>query len=185
MNCQQKIKKELILVLGGAQCGKSIYVQKQAEKINGEVLYIATATPDDKEMEVRITDHRVSRPSHWKTLEIQKGVGLALKQLSEKPSVIILDCLTLLVSNLMTNNNISEKELLNKTKLEIDSILDAYNNELNVLMYIISNEVGMGVVPAYYTGRIYRNVLGKVNQYIAEKANKVIFLIAGIPTILK
>ena len=112
MSKLQKQSKELILVLGGARSGKSSYVQKQAEQIGRNVLYIATAKGDDAEMRDRIAAHKLTRPPFWITLEISRGIGNAVKKLAEKPSIIILDCLTILIANLMTGDNNLEKELM-------------------------------------------------------------------------
>jgi len=176
-------EKELILILGGARSGKSEYAQQLAGQLGHRVLYVATATAGDEEMEARIAVHRASRPPHWRTLEAPTGVGEALEEAIGDAEVVVLDCLTLLVSNLMTGE--PEQEALEKQVLaELKALLEVYAAH-EATFIVVSNEVGMGIVPAYPMGRVYRDVLGRANQWLAARADKVILLIAGLPIELK
>lgn len=177
-------KKELILILGGARSGKSEYAQKLAGQRGHRVLYVATATAGDEEMEARIAAHRASRPSHWRTLEVPAGVGKALEEAISDAEVVVLDCLTLLVANLMMDKEASQESLEEQVFAELESLAEVYAAH-EATFIVVSNEVGMGIVPAYAMGRVYRDVLGRANQWVATRADKVILLIAGLPIELK
>ena len=177
---------KLILVLGGARSGKSRFAQKLAGEIGGEdVLYVATAQAGDGEMEQRIQQHRRERPASWDTVEAPRHVGRAIQSQPRQPAVRLLDCLTLLVSNLLIEfedpfGPEAEAALVD----EIDELATTAQQTSGATI-IVSNEVGMGLVPAYPLGRAYRDALGKANQTLAAKADKVYFLVAGLPIRLK
>ncbi len=177
---------EVILILGGVRSGKSKYAQKLAEEIGEPVVYIATATAGDEEMAERIARHRATRPIHWRTLEVTSCIGQALEQVISEAKVAILDCLTLLVSNLMMEKGESATvdRLTAQAVEELESVLNLCKAHKTVLI-VVSNEVGMGVVPPYPSGRIYRDALGEVNQWLAARADRVILMVAGIPLELK
>lgn len=178
--------KKITLILGGARSGKSSYAQKIAMLMSPNVLFIATAEAKDKEMEFRIQSHREKRPTHWRTLEVPQNIGEALILLTNRADVYLLDCFTLFATNIITN--LSEP-------LTDESAESAINSELNRLFetieevggnwIIVSNEVGLGLVPPNYLGRIFRDVLGKANQRLATKADEVFFMISGLPMMLK
>lgn len=175
---------KLTLVLGGARSGKSHYAQLLAGQRAENVLFIATAQAFDAEMHQRIMTHRQQRPPHWQTLEIPLGVVQAIANVGFTPEVVLLDCLTLLVSNILLANG--GEETMDEGKAE-----EAVDREVSDILtwviahpadwIIVSNEVGMGLVPPYPLGRIYRDLLGRANQTIAAKANEVFFMVAGLP----
>jgi len=175
-------KKRLILILGGARSGKSDYAQWLAEQCGGKVLYVATATAGDDEMKTRIAAHRSARPAHWRTLEVPLKIASALEAAIGDAQVVLLDCLTLLVSNITIraggepSTSVVEQEVL----AEMESLLAVWASH-DATLIIVSNEVGMGIVPAYPLGRLYRDALGRANQWLAARADEVILLIAGIP----
>lgn len=177
--------KKLTLVLGGARSGKSAYAQSVIEKSHQPVLFVATATAGDKEMADRIAAHRANRPSSWKTIEAPLHVGEAIQNAEVTPWVLI-DCITLLVSNILLSCPEPFDEVLFKEKMdqEIEAILCAYQHHPGE-WYIVSNEVGLGLVPPYELGRYYRDGLGRANQALARAADQVLFMVAGIPTIIK
>lgn len=176
--------KELILILGGARSGKSSYAQDLAARLSDRVQYVATAQAGDAEMQERIIAHRASRPATWETVEAPTGVADALRAASGAALVILLDCLTMLISNVILSGDQTEAAAEARVTAEVDALCRYYEDRAATLI-IVSNEVGMGLVPPYPVGRVYRDTLGRANQRLAARADKVLFLIAGIPLDLK
>lgn len=177
-----------ILILGGARSGKSSFAERLASKHGGSVLYVATAEAGDEEMRRRIEEHRRARPVSWRSLEAPRALGATIQKEAKDARVIIVDCLTLLVSNLMAGMEEPSPEEL--TQVEKD--LEAEVEELLMTMdssdakfVIVSNEVGMGLVPPYAMGRVYRDLLGRANQRLARRADEVYLMVAGIPVDVK
>jgi len=176
---------KLTLILGGARSGKSTYAEKLAVRNSGRVAYIATAQALDAEMQARIAIHRQKRPDSWKTYEIPIGVGRVLLDNPLQAEVILLDCLTLLVANRLLEaapdvDQPDEAVATAKVESEIDELLMAIRSS-PAEWIVVSNEVGLGLVPPYPLGRIYRDLLGWANQRVVSVAGKVVFMIAGIP----
>ena len=175
----------LILILGGARSGKSDYAETLASQLGRNVLYIATAEANDDEMAARIAVHRQNRPAGWQTLEAPRQVGVALASLVELPEVLLLDCLTLLVSNIILEREAEPPEAVEAAvSAEINDLIAA-QGRLAVPLLIVSNEVGLGLVPPYPLGRLYRDVLGRANQRLAAEADRVLFMVAGLPLVVK
>lgn len=174
--------KKLILVLGGVRSGKSRFAQQMAQASGENVLFVATAEAGDEEMRARIAAHRENRPAHWRTLEATSGLGPKLKTNAGNARVVIIDCLTLLISNIMGNAGPEEAEKRVLGEIE-DLILAVSEIEANVI--IVSNEVGQGIVPDNRLGRNFRDIAGKANQMVASAAGDVYFMIAGLPLKLK
>ncbi|MBE7469621.1 MAG: bifunctional adenosylcobinamide kinase/adenosylcobinamide-phosphate guanylyltransferase [Anaerolineae bacterium] len=175
----------LTLILGGARSGKSDYAEKLAAQMGRRVLYIATAEIGDDEMAQRIVAHRLARPADWQTLEAPRRVGAALAEIEIPPEALLLDCLTLLVSNiLLALENEPQPTIETAVQAELDAILTA-QVRLDAPLIVVSNEVGLGLVPPYPLGRVYRDVLGRANQYLAARAQRVIFMVAGLPMVIK
>lgn len=174
----------LTLILGGARSGKSSFAEKIARASGNQVLFIATAAAGDDEMAERIRRHRASRPSHWQTLELQKNIGWNLA--SPVPPVVIVDCITLLVSNILFSlpEDSPSTIITNEIHGEIDGLIAA-QKKLGGQWLLVSNEVGLGLVPPYPLGRIYRDALGFANQALADAACRVILMVAGIPLVIK
>jgi adenosylcobinamide kinase/adenosylcobinamide-phosphate guanylyltransferase len=179
------LSANLILILGGARSGKSSYAEKLAAELGSRVVYIATAEAKDEEMKARIQAHRLNRPDSWYTLEAPHNVAAVLSGIDYQPEVLLLDCLTLLVSNilLLLESN-SPATIEAAIQAEIETIL-AVHQDLAVPLIVVSNEVGLGLVPPYALGRIYRDLLGHANQQLAALAQRVIFMVAGIPMVVK
>ena len=177
--------ESLTLVLGGARSGKSAYAQQSLEADGRPVLFVATATAVDEEMAVRIANHKASRPEHWRTLEVPLHVGRAIASANFEGDVL-LDCLTLLASNVLMTcaDPLDEKAYQEGMQQEINEILDACEKHTGRWM-IVSNEVGLGLVPPTPLGRCYRDELGRANQRLAAAADRVVFMVAGIPMIVK
>ena len=174
----------LTLILGGARSGKSSFAENVARETGQAVLFIATAAAGDAEMAERIRQHRASRPAQWLTLECLRDIGDSLTE--PVADVVIVDCITLLVSNVLfaLPENSPAETVIQKVRMEIDKLIAA-QARLGGRWLLVSNEVGMGVVPPYPLGRIYSDALGWANQALARSARRVIFMIAGIPRVIK
>ena len=174
------------LILGGARSGKSSYAQSLAEATGKSVTFLATAQALDEEMSQRIQKHRAERPAIWETLEISREIAAHVQHV--KSEVMILDCITLLVSNwlmqFVKDDLAQEVPFMQAVEKEINELIEVIRGQ-NQDWIIISNEVGLGLVPAYQMGRVYRDGLGWANQRLAREADKVIFMVAGIPTLIK
>jgi len=181
------------LLLGGARSGKSRYALEAALARPGAVLYVATAQAFDDEMSERIVRHRAERPAHWQTLEAPLHLGQALagalQDPAQAPATVVVDCLTLLASNvLLALPEEATQEQANAAVLaEADALLHTWRAQAapGARLLIVSNEVGMGVVPPSRLGRYYRDALGYANQRIAAQADEVLLLVAGLPWRLK
>jgi len=176
---------QLTLILGGARSGKSTFAENKAKKLGGRVVYIATAEAKDEEMAARIENHKQERPSHWQTLEIPLNIGQTWQQQQIEADIVLLDCLTLLVTNVLMAVNpdldVIDEEASNTAVLtEIEALKTAVAAG-SAHWLIVSNEVGLGLVPPYPLGRIYRDTLGRANQHIARAADNVYFMLAGMP----
>jgi adenosylcobinamide kinase / adenosylcobinamide-phosphate guanylyltransferase len=170
----------LILFTGGARSGKSRLAERYAALQNAPVAYIATAEAGDDEMRERIAHHRARRPPGWSTIEAPVAVGWALSALPAG-SVALLDCLSLLVTNLLLAH---ERDPEPPIEHEIAALLEAARQR-DLTLIVVTNEVGMGIVPAYPLGRQYRDLLGRANQRVAALADEVYLAVAGIPVELK
>ncbi len=167
----------IIFVTGGARSGKSTFALNLARATLQPVTFIATAQAFDDEMTERITKHQLERPTEWTTIEAPTDVQSALEQIQTR--VVILDCLSLLVSNLMLEN-FSETEIFERIQnaLEIAETRD-------LKLIVVSNEVGSGIVPEYPLGRLFRDVLGRANQTVAATSSEAYLLVAGLSLRLK
>ncbi len=187
--------KKFILILGGARSGKSTFAQGMAAKLGKRVLFVATAEPLDEEMASRVAEHKRMRPKNWRTLEIDIKVGQRLRAQIEDADVVLLDCLTLLVSNILTKEDglssnrqphnaeaIAEAE--KQVMAEMEDLLACIDKHAGDFI-AVSNEVGLGLVPDNKLGRVYRDLLGKANQLLAQHASEVYFMVSGIPVKIK
>lgn len=183
------MNKQLTFILGGARSGKSSYAEKLAVARGTRVAYVATAQAWDEEMTLRIANHQAQRPAHWQTVEAPTDVGAALAQaeiVAGDWQVILVDCLTLLASNVMLKlpEPVGIPEAEAALRVEVDALLAAYAAS-KASWIVVSNEVGLGIVPAYPLGRAYRDALGRANQQIAAVADEVLFMVAGLPMRVK
>ena len=174
---------EIILILGGARSGKSLFAQRLAAELGERVLFVAPMEAGDSEMRLRIERHKRNRPGTWRTLEVATGIAAAVGEHIGDADVVLLDCLTLLVSNLMSDANSPEE--LDTLESEIAGELEKLLERRSTSFIIVSNEVGMGLVPPYPMGRACRDLLGRANQLAAERADRVYLMIAGIPMEVK
>ena len=178
--------KRLTLVLGGARSGKSAHAQRLALERGRAVLYVATAEAGDEEMAARIAAHRAERPTHWQTLEAPRRGGEAITAASREAEVVLVDCLTLLANNVIgpLPESATEKEATLALNEAVERLIEAYRAS-EAEWILISNEVGLGLVPPYPLGRIYRDALGRANQRLAAVADEVLFMVAGLPMKIK
>ena len=175
--------KKCVLILGGARSGKSSFAQELAKKLGDKVLFIATGEALDEEMQSRIEQHQKDRPKSWRTLETPSDLGPQIEKHIGDNKVVIIDCLTLLVSNLLGNES-DYARAESRVTAEIDGLI-ACTRKVNAHFIIVSNEVGLGIVPENKTARIYRDLLGKANQLLAQRADEVYYMVAGIPVKIK
>jgi adenosylcobinamide kinase / adenosylcobinamide-phosphate guanylyltransferase len=164
------------LILGGARSGKSAYAQDLAEAHASDRLYLATATPGDEEMAARIARHRADRGAGWTTLEEPLDLASALLAQARAGRVVVVDCLTLWLSNLM---------LAGRDPGPAIAALAGAIDGLAGPAILVSNEVGMGIVPDHKLGREFRDWQGRANREIGAACNAVIFVAAGLPLQLK
>lgn len=168
--------KEFVFVIGGEKSGKSSFALREGENIGLRRAFIATAVPIDEEMEERIKRHRAERDNSWTTFEEDLRLPQLLERIEKEFEIILIDCLTIWVSNIMYHGLDPYEE--GKKLMSIVS-----KKETNFI--IISNEVGMGIVPENKLSRDFRKVMGTLNQKMAQIADRVVFLVAGIPIELK
>jgi len=201
--------KNFILILGGARSGKSSFAQQMAKGLGEKVLFVATGQSLDEEMASRIEEHKRIRPGNWRTLEIDVQVGQKLKGQIGGAGIVLLDCLSLLVSNVVLNpslplslraersnllalrvNSVKNLEKIDFTEAEkrvvdeIDELIKCIKKHKGIFI-VVSNEVGLGLVPENKLGRVYRDLLGKANQLLAQHADEVYFMASGIPVKIK
>ncbi len=178
----------LILLLGGARSGKSQFAEQWAAQHGQHVLFVATAQAFDDDMAERIARHRQARPSNWATLEAPLQAGPAITTaLQQTPyDTVLIDCLTVLTANaLLQLPEDASQEAANAAILAETEQLLAAQQTSNATWLVVSNEVGMGVVPPTRLGRLYRDALGRANQRMAQQADEVWLLVAGLPWQLK
>ena len=172
--------REIIFILGGCRSGKSRYAVKLAEGFAGDrKIYIATADPGDDEMKQRIEQHQKERSKSWTTIEEPILLPEAIDENSPKSDLILVDCLTLWISNILleTNN-------MDNTSKHIERLIQSLAN-VKCPVILVSNEVGTGIVPENALARRFRDVAGHVNQNVAACSDKVIWMAAGIPVKIK
>jgi adenosylcobinamide kinase/adenosylcobinamide-phosphate guanylyltransferase len=171
---------QLIFVTGGGRSGKSQFAQDLACSLKGPKVFIATAEPFDEEMAERITAHKKARPTGWDTFEEPVNLGKAVVDCGATYDVLLVDCLTLWISNLLTNNSRGEQAI----RSEVDNLVENCKT-VSATVVIVSNELGMGIVPLDRLTRLYRDIVGKANQQMAAAADQVFLLVSGIPLKIK
>ncbi len=167
------------LVLGGARSGKSGLAQRLAEKFGAPLLYLATGAAGDEEMAARIARHRAERGPAWETWEVPVALAEALTAAQGRFRAILVDCLTLWLTNLLLQDP-EERDL----EAALAELLAAVAQSAAPLL-LVSNEVGLGIVPDNPLARRFRDVAGRLNQRLAARADLVVFVAAGLPLILK
>ncbi len=192
---------KITFVIGGARSGKSSFALIEASKIQGQKAYVATAEALDEEMKERIAKHKKERKANWDTYEEPVRIADTLSGLKSRHSVVIIDCLTIWLSNMICNNLDCNKEiddfinvLRNVRAIHESPLRQNHNSELcegeapprpYSKLFLVSNEVGMGIVPENELARRFRDMAGFLNQKVAEAADEVYLVTSGIPLKIK
>ena len=183
---------KVIYITGGARSGKSSYAEELLEG-KKNVLYVATAIAFDEEMKDRIKKHRDRRSDSWTTLEEYKNFDSKLLSEVSNKDYILFDCITVMISNIMVLDNDCDwdnitvdraGQIENEVLNEIDSLLEVIS-DFNGTSILVSNELGMGIVPGNPLGRIFRDIAGRVNQKIANISNEAYLVVSGVPVKIK
>ncbi|MFO8102074.1 MAG: bifunctional adenosylcobinamide kinase/adenosylcobinamide-phosphate guanylyltransferase [Dehalococcoidia bacterium] len=186
------MSKKCVFISGGARSGKSRFAQELAASSGEKVLFVATAEPLNPDMQARIIRHQEERSHRWDTLEAPVDLAAEIKQHFGKQDVVLVDCLTLLTSNIILGQSrgfsgsvqIDEQTAEKNVITEINGLIELMKASTATFI-IVSNEVGLGLVPDNEVGRIYRDLLGKANQLVASHADEVYFMFSGIPVKVK
>jgi len=197
---EHMVPPRLILILGGARSGKSAFAERLAARSGRTVAYIATATDSDDEMRERIARHRASRPQQWHTIEEPLDLAEAVQRAYHLADVALLDCVTLWLGNTLLQElgehesdvqgnedlRITSSPFDDRSMQQISALLAVMQNaEAGKTLIVVSNEVGLGIVPAYPLGRVYRDTLGYINQRLAQDADRVYLMVAGMAVDIK
>ena len=186
---------KMTFVIGGARSGKSAFAEELAKKYN-DVVYIATAEVKDEEMRDRIQIHRARRPFNWKTIEAPFHVDMVVSNLNEKAGVVYIDCITLYITNMLLSDDAAnsadsagmQREILKQKQSQMLGEINKLSKvcrESKSDVIIVSNEVGLGIVPDNALSRVFRDIAGSANQIIADEADEVYFMVAGIAQRIK
>lgn len=185
---------KIILVTGGARSGKSTFAEKLTKNIKGQILYIATAIPIDDEMEARINVHQQRRDKNWITYEGYQNLDECLKNHDYNVDAVLLDCVTIWVTNLFFDY-VNEPDFEQLSLEQLDDIECNIEDEINrfiskcqstqATVILVTNEVGFGLVPESKMGRVFRDILGRMNQRIAQASDEVYLVISGISMKIK
>jgi len=174
------MEKEIILVTGGVKSGKSYWALQCGEEKGSERAFIATATALDMEMERRILKHQKERGDRWTTFEEPRDVSGLFERIKEGFDVVLIDCLTLWVSNLLTIYNMTEDSILQET----GKFISALERDASRII-LVTNEVGMGIIPADHVSRSCQDLLGSLNRGAAGIADSVYLMVSGIAQKIK
>lgn len=180
----------LVVVTGGTRSGKSGLAEEMAAAGGDKVVYLATAYPHDPEMTLRVKKHRDRRPASWRTCEAPLKVRQALVEESGQAEVILLDSMGMWISNLLSEMTRQEEdwqkceEVMEAVMVEVREMIRVAR-DVKAQVIIVTEEVGMGLVPVYPVGRVFCDLLGQANEEAARFADKVYFVVAGIPMLLK
>jgi adenosylcobinamide kinase/adenosylcobinamide-phosphate guanylyltransferase len=167
----------IVLVIGGTRSGKSAYALSRARGLPGRRVYLATAQAGDKEMTERIQKHRQERGPGWTTREEPVHLGRVVRELASEYDVVVIDCLTIWLSNLLCGPD--------GHGIEENDFVDSLGAPGPSIFFIVSNEVGLGIVPENELARKFRDLAGELNQRIAKIADEVLFITAGLPLKIK
>jgi adenosylcobinamide kinase / adenosylcobinamide-phosphate guanylyltransferase len=181
---------KLTFVIGGARSGKSAFAMKLASKYE-HVCYVATADLaqtsqiNDNEMARRIQNHKKNRPANWGTIEAPFDLDKAISNINGKIDVVLIDCITLYITNMLLNSRKAQEEKKEKHIIDAINRLCISCKKIPSYVIIVSNEVGYGIVPDNPLSRRFRDIAGYANQLIAREADSVFLVTAGIETKIK
>ena len=176
---------KIILVTGGARSGKSAFAERYAAALPGRHAYVATACIFDEEMAQRVAIHRQRRPASWRTWEIPKNLLASMVPLCQASDVVLVDCLTLYFSNyLFAHDGEDDEAIIDGALAELSAVMAAFRRA-GVTVIFVTNELGCGIVPMEHVSRLYRDLIGKINQAAAAEADEVYVSVCGIATELK
>lgn len=184
--------QKIVLITGGARSGKSTFAEKTIRQRHEKTAYLATAIAFDEGMKSRIEKHVQQRPKSWTTYEKSTQVHQVIDQINETHKILLLDCITVLMTNTLFMDDLDWDHIDEKT---IDGVEQRIMTDMILLIeglkasnleaYLVTNEVGSGIVPENRLARIFRDIAGRVNQYIASQADEVYTVISGLPLKLK
>lgn len=174
-----KVSNAKTLVIGGCRSGKSRYALEIGEKIAGRRFFIATSVPQDAEMEERVRRHRTERGEGWKTVEVPVRLPEAVIEAGRHAGVLLVDCVTLWISNLLLEE-LPEHEILSRVEQLVRSLRDS-----PCPVIVVTNEVGAGIVPENALARKFRDIVGSANRMLAAASDRVVLVVAGIPLTVK
>ncbi len=182
--------KKIILLLGGARSGKSRFAQEYARRNGENVLFVATAIAGDEDMRQRIEKHKKDRPANWRTLEVVTNIGMQIEANARDAQLIVIDCITMLVNNIFSRYDEKQFDAIDDLVLEKKVVTEIKQlqmclKKVRASFLIVSNEVGLGLVPDTRMGQLYRDFLGRANQVLAHESDEVYLLVAGIPLRVK
>ncbi len=171
------------LILGGARSGKSRWAQERALTTGLAVTYIATATAQDEEMAQRIRQHRKERPAHWQLIEEPRALAATLRQQAAPDRCLLVDCLTLWLANVLPEHpdDAAATEYYAQERAALQAVLPGLPGHV----ILVSNEVGLGIVPLGNLARRYGDEAGRLHQELAALCDRVTFMVAGLPHLLK
>jgi adenosylcobinamide kinase/adenosylcobinamide-phosphate guanylyltransferase len=172
--------KEIVLIIGGCRSGKSRYALELASQVTEKNnIFIATLMPGDDEMKARVQRHQKERDQHWKTFEAPIRLPEAVNDHGRRGNVVVVDCLTLWLSNLLLESDDQQS-----IEEQIHALIQALETA-QCPIFLVSNEVGTGIVPENRLARLFRDIAGLANQKVAACADSVIWMVAGIPVLVK
>ncbi len=183
---------KLILVTGGARSGKSSFAEGKAKGFGENILYVATSVPFDEEMKLRIKKHREQRPSCWETLEAYKDMDIRLAGRLEGKDAVLLDCITIMITNIMFESPMDWENFRSEDMAKMEEDVEGEIQKLITVLkaspvswVLVTNEVGMGIVPSNAISRLFRDIAGRTNQMLAREADEVYLCVSGIPVKIK
>jgi adenosyl cobinamide kinase/adenosyl cobinamide phosphate guanylyltransferase len=174
------MSSKIILITGGVKSGKSTWALKYGEKAEGRRVFLATAEARDDEMRQRIEAHKIERANRWKTIEEPLNIDDIILNESGQFDVLIIDCLTMWISNMLTVFNMEKKTIVSKI-INLTYALE----KTAAAVVVVTNEVSMGIMPADPVSRVYQELLGRVNRDVAGISSSVYFMVSGIPQKIK
>jgi len=183
---------KIILITGGARSGKSTFAEIKANEHQVQTAYLATAIPFDDAMKSRIKKHVNQRPDTWTTFEKSTQAHEVIEEIASKHQVMLLDCITVLLTNTMFQDKLDFDRLREdeidgvetKIKKDLELLIDEIK-KTDMTVYLVTNEVGAGIVPENRLARIFRDYAGRANQYLGSVADEVYFVVSGIPVKIK